>query len=163
MADSGSADAIRSLMFRYAECVDTANFAGLGELFEHGRMLSDRGEEQGMGGDEIPAFYARTNKVHENGTLRTRHISANIIFEIDEDADEARVRSVYVVCQAAGKLPLQPIVAGRYRDRFVRVDGEWRFAERMVLVDLIGDMREHLSFDLSKQQSVDHQAGETWD
>jgi hypothetical protein len=40
--------------------------------------------------------------------------------------------------------PLQPIVAGRYLDRFARVDGAWRFAERRILVDLVGDLSRHL-------------------
>jgi hypothetical protein len=45
-------------------------------------------------------------------------------------------------------LPLQPIVTGRYHDRFERVAGEWRFAQRHMIVDHVGDVREHLTFDL---------------
>ena len=143
--------AITSLMFRYAECVDQANFDGLSELFAHGRITSPSAESQeGMLGEQVGRFYAATNKVHADGTLRTRHLSTNVRIDIDEGANSATARSYYVVLQATPKLPFQPIAGGRYEDRFERVDGQWRFAERVVIVDQIGDMSEHLTFDLSK-------------
>lgn len=144
--------AISSLMFRYAECVDQADFDGLSALFAHGSIRSPSAEdaETGMRGQQIGRFYAATNRVHEDGTLRTRHLSTNVRIDIDEEADSATARSYYVVLQATPKLPFQPIVGGRYEDRFVRVDGEWHFADRVVIVDQIGDMSEHLSFDLAE-------------
>lgn len=144
--------AITTLMYRYAECVDTADFDGLSQLFEHGQMRSTSAadSEHGMRGDQIGRFYAATNRVHDDGTLRTRHVSTNVIVDIDEEADAATARSYYVVLQATPKLPFQPIVGGRYDDRFERVDGSWRFADRVVHVDQIGNMTEHLSIDLEK-------------
>ena len=144
--------AITKLMFRYAECVDTADFDGLSELFARGVLTSSAAADpgEGMRGADVGRFYAATNKVHEDGTLRTRHLATNLIVEIEEDADTATARSYYVVLQATGKLPFQAIVGGRYEDRFERVDGEWRFTDRVVLVDQIGEMSEHLSFDLAQ-------------
>ncbi len=142
--------AITTLMFRYAECVDTADFDGLSELFAHGTLgsTSAADAESGMSGAAIGRFYAATNRVHEDGTLRTRHLSTNVRIDIDEAADRATARSYYVVLQQTQKLPFQPIVGGRYDDRFERVDGQWRFAERVVHVDQLGDVSEHLTFDL---------------
>ena len=40
--------------------------------------------------------------------------------------------------------PLQPIIAGRYSDRFERVDGVWRFSERIIHPELYGDLSHHL-------------------
>ena len=144
--------AISNLMFRYAECVDQADFDGLSALFAHGQIRSTSMEDsaKGMTGAAIGEFYAATNRVHEDGTLRTRHLSTNVRINIDEEADSATARSYYVVFQATAKLPFQAIVGGRYEDRFERVNGEWRFVDRLVLVDQIGNMEEHLSFDLSK-------------
>ena len=144
--------AISNLLFRYAECVDQADFDGLSKLFTHGTIRSTSAEEskKGMRGEQIGRFYAATNRVHDDGTLRTRHLATNVRVEIEEERDSATARSYYVVLQATPKLPFQPIVGGRYEDRFERVGGEWRFADRVVLVDQIGDMSEHLSFDLSQ-------------
>jgi 3-phenylpropionate/cinnamic acid dioxygenase small subunit len=140
--------AITTLMYRYAECIDRADFDGLATLFAHGRIRSSAGPAgSGWSGAEVRDFYAGTNKVHEDGTLRTRHLNANPITDIDEEAGVAEVRSTYVVLQATAKLPFQPIVGGRYEDRFERVDGAWRWAERLIHVDQVGDVSEHLNLD----------------
>lgn len=139
--------AIQHVMFRYAECVDLARFDALGELFRHGRIFA-AGEEPMQGAAQIAKFYAATNKVHGDGTLRTRHLAANPIIEVASDAQTATARSYFVVLQATDAVPLQPIVAGRYEDAFHVVDGAWSFAERIVHVDQIGNMTDHLSFDL---------------
>ena len=140
--------AITTLMYRYAECIDAADFAGLAALFAHGRIRASSGPAGGgWSGDEVRAFYARTNRVHEDGTLRTRHVNANPLVDIDEVSGIANVRSTYLVLQATAKLPFQPIVGGRYEDRFERVAGEWRWAERLIHVDQVGDVSEHLALD----------------
>ncbi len=143
---------IKALMYTYAECVDLARFNELGELFSHGELTSTSAADSGdgMSGDDVAAFYAATNKVHGDGTLRTRHVASNVIVDVAEDGQTATARSYFAVHQGTDALPLQPIVAGRYEDDFALVDEQWRFARRMVIVDQIGDMREHLTFDLSK-------------
>ena len=143
---------IKALMYTYAECVDLARFNELGELFSHGELTSTSSADpgDGMSGDDVAAFYRATNKVHGDGTLRTRHVASNVIVDIAEDGQTAAARSYFAVHQGTDALPLQPIVAGRYEDDFALVDEQWRFARRLVIVDQIGDMREHLTFDLSK-------------
>ena len=143
---------IKALMYTYAECVDLARFDELGELFSHGVLTSTSAADpdDGMSGDDVAAFYRATNKVHGDGTLRTRHVASNVIVEVSEDGQTATARSYFAVHQGTEALPLQPIVAGRYHDDFALIDGQWRFACRMVIVDQIGDMREHLTFDLSE-------------
>ncbi len=152
-----SAEEIRRLMYRYAELVDAARFDEVGELFAHARITAGNGEDEGDGDLEVAAgrdavadLYRNTNKVHPDGTLRTRHLTTNVSVEVDVERDEASARSTFVVLQAAERVPLQPIVAGRYRDRFERVDGAWRFAERCMLVDAVGDVSEHLTIDLDQ-------------
>ena len=39
---------------------------------------------------------------------------------------------------------LHPILAGEYRDRFERVDGAWRFTERIFDPRLFGDLSRHM-------------------
>ena len=143
---SDSHEAIRRLMYEYAECVDLAKFEELGQLFAHGRIGD--GKQWMTKPEQVVKHYSTTNKVHANGTLCTRHLATNTIIDVDEDAGTASSRSYYVVLQATDQLPFQPIVGGRYHDEFERVDGKWRFAERIVIVDQIGNMSEHLSIDL---------------
>jgi 3-phenylpropionate/cinnamic acid dioxygenase small subunit len=141
--------AITSLMFRYAECVDTADFDGIAALFEHGRITNEGVDGAISGPDAVRKLYLRTNRVHDDGTTRTRHVNANPMVDIDEVAGQATARSVFVVFQQTAALPLQPIVSGRYRDTFVRHDNTWRFDCRHIVVEHVGDVREHLTIDLS--------------
>jgi len=141
--------AITTLMYRYAECIDAADFDGIAALFAHGRITNEGVDGEIEGPDAVRALYAGTNRVHADGTLRTRHLTTNVMVDIDEVTGSATARSAFVVFQQTPELPLQPIVAGRYRDAFVRAGNDWRFDRRHIFVDQVGDVREHLSFDLS--------------
>jgi 3-phenylpropionate/cinnamic acid dioxygenase small subunit len=143
--------AITSLMYRYAECIDAADFDGVGELFAAGAITNEGYPGTIAGRNPVAQLYRSTNRVHDNGTLRTRHLTTNVIVDIDEDAGTARARSAFVVFQATPDLPLQPIVTGRYHDRFARVNGQWSFAARHILLEQRGDVREHLHPDLIAQ------------
>jgi 3-phenylpropionate/cinnamic acid dioxygenase small subunit len=136
-------------MYRYAECVDAADFDGIAALFADGRITNEGVEGAIEGPEAVRALYEGTNRVHPDGTLRTRHLTTNVIVDIDEIKGSAAARSAFVVFQQTSELPLQPIVAGRYHDEFARVGNEWRFDRRHIFVDQVGDVREHLSFDLS--------------
>jgi 3-phenylpropionate/cinnamic acid dioxygenase small subunit len=144
--------AITSLMFRYAEYVDAADFDAIADLFADASITNEGVEGEIAGGEAIKQLYLDTNKVHDDGTLRTRHLTANVAVDIEESAGTAAARSSFVVFQQTPSLPLQPIVTGRYRDRFARADRGWRFARRHIIVDHVGDVREHLAFDLAKFQ-----------
>jgi 3-phenylpropionate/cinnamic acid dioxygenase small subunit len=141
--------AITTLLYIYAELMDAADFDGLAVLFADAVLTNEGVDGEVRGGDAIADLYRRTNRVHDDGTLRTRHLTTNVIVEIDDEAGTATARSAFVVLQQTAELPLQPIVAGRYRDRFARVDGRWHFVHRHMHVDQVGDVREHLSFDLA--------------
>ena len=141
--------AITSLLYRYAEYMDAADFDAVAELFGEAVLTNEGVDGEVQGGEAIGRLYRRTNRVHEDGTLRTRHVTTNVIVDIDEDAGTASARSAFVVLQQTPSLPLQPVVTGRYRDNFVRREGSWQFAQRHIVVDHVGDVREHLAFDLA--------------
>ena len=46
--------------------------------------------------------------------------------------------------QATPALPLQCVITGRYHDTFEKVDGHWRFCDRLIIGDLVGDLTQHL-------------------
>ena len=96
------------------------------------------------GRDAIEKMLRASLIVYDDGTPRTKHVTTNIAIEIDEEAGSADSRSYFTVLQALPELALQPIVSGRYQDRFARRDGRWRFVERRVRTDLVGDVSRHL-------------------
>lgn len=146
-ATGDPATAITNLLYRYAEAMDAGDFAAAAELFRHARVVVGPGGEA-VDADGIRAIWEQSVVRYEDGTPRTKHVTTNPIVEIDHQAGTATCRSYYTVFQQVGDGPLQPIIAGRYHDRFERVDGTWRFSERDYrLMDLFGDLSAHLTMD----------------
>ena len=142
--------AITTLMYRYTECIDAADFDGIGELFAHGE-ITNRGVEGAIVGAEAVrgALHAARTGCIRTAPLMTRHLCTNVIVDIDESAGRGDCPLLVPrVLQATPALPLQPIVAGRYRDTFARAHGEWRFAQREMVVEQVGDVSDHLLIDL---------------
>jgi ketosteroid isomerase-like protein len=139
---------IRNLLGRYCELMDAGDFAGLAALFADGRLADDAGNPFATGAQEMLAMWERQTKLYD-GSPRSRHITANPVIDVDEAAGTATCSSSYVVFQGVDGFPFQPIVSGRYNDRFARADdGVWRFSERRYAVDHVGDLSHHLSFDV---------------
>src|SRR4051794_28427034 len=82
--------------------------------------------------------------VYDDGTPRTKHVTTNIAIEVDEEAGTAVSHAYFTALQALPDFALQPIVSGRYEDRFECSHGQWRFVERRVRTDLVGDVSRHL-------------------
>jgi 3-phenylpropionate/cinnamic acid dioxygenase small subunit len=131
--------AITALIHVYAELLDTGDLDGVAHLFDDADYGSpNRGRIHG---------YEAVRKVYDpvilyDGTPRTKHLISNVTIELAGEA--ATARSYFTVLQAVDGGPLQPIIAGRYHDSFALDDGTWRFAERMILPDLIGDLSRHM-------------------
>jgi len=137
---------IERLLFRYARCVDTADFDGLADLFRHAKVYI--GPDESLTGDAVAKLWRRVNRVHPDGTLRTRHVVTNVEVDPTSDGDHANVAAYFLVVQATENLPLQPIVAGSYADTFNKVDGSWAFETMRIQLDLVGDVSEHLRIEL---------------
>ena len=135
--------AIAALVYTYAERIDAGDLAGVAALFADGIYGSDRGGRY-EGAAAVREVLTRLVKLHDDGTPRTKHVTTNLVVELDDRAGSAIARSYFTVLQQTPAIPLQVIVAGRYHDRFVRADGHWRFAERLVYMDLVGDLSDHL-------------------
>jgi 3-phenylpropionate/cinnamic acid dioxygenase small subunit len=134
--------AIENLIATYAELVDDGDFAGVGILLADATFTGGAGSVSG--GAAIEKMLRDNLIVYEDGTPRTKHVTTNVTIEVDEEAGTAVSRSYFTALQALPDLALQPIVSGRYHDRFERRDGQWRFVERHVRTDLLGDVSRHL-------------------
>lgn len=147
---SGSTRRITELIYTYAERIDDGDFAGVAELFADGAITFDGDDRGRRGRDEVLALYERTTRRYPDGTPRTKHVTTNVVVRVAPGGSTATARSYFTVLQAVpGELALQPVVAGRYRDRFARGPAGWHFTQRHISVDLLGRLGHHLLFDLA--------------
>jgi len=146
-------DAIADLVYGYAELIDNGDFAGVAALFADGEITVDGGTPPVQGSAAVQRLYEATTRIYpETGTPRTKHVSTNLVIDIDDAAGRATARSYYTVLQQTPSLPLQTIIAGRYRDEFARAGNAWHFTRRHIVVDLVGDVSQHLLIDLTKEK-----------
>jgi len=138
-----SREAIEALIVTYAERIDAGDLPGVAALFDGAVYRSAQGGAY-HGSRAVLEVLQQKVILHADGTPRTKHVTTNLVVEIDEAGASATARSYFTVLQATERLPLQPIVAGRYHDRFVRAAGTWRFADRLIFMDLVGDLSQHL-------------------
>ena len=140
--------AIQGLLMTYAEWIDAGRLEEAAALFTHAtyRLERDDGSLSATyeGREQVHGFFAGT-RLHADGTPRTKHLVTNVHIELD--GDRASSRCYGTVLQQTDELPLQPIASGRYLDRFERVDGRWRFADRLVTGFLLGDRSQHVHWD----------------
>lgn len=134
--------AIQQLVHAYPRHLDSGDLARLGQLFANAAVHFE-GREQPIVADpaEVTKMFADFVRLYD-GIPRTRHLICNLVI-VPESADRANATSTVLVVQAAPDLPLQPIITGDYRDRFEKVDGGWRYAERFITNDLFGDLSAH--------------------
>jgi 3-phenylpropionate/cinnamic acid dioxygenase small subunit len=153
--------AIAALVFAYAELLDEGRFEELAELLGDASLRSDAPAADEAGhddrsdahGDEVPVlagrerilqFYRSAVIVYDDGTPGTQHVTTNLRVDVADDGISASANSYFTVLQAVDSLQLQPIVAGRYRDRFEKRASTWRFVERRFSTRLVGDLSRHL-------------------
>ena len=141
---------ITNLIHLYAELMDAGRLEECSDLFADARVVfdSDAGPPVVVDRDGLLEVWRSMVAIHGDGTPRTRHLVGTPILEVDGEAGIATCRSTYTVFQQVDDGPLQPIISGRYNDRFERVDGTWRFTERTYAADLVGDLSDHLLYDL---------------
>jgi 3-phenylpropionate/cinnamic acid dioxygenase small subunit len=146
---SDSAIEITNLIYTYAELLDGGDLDAVARLFEHGRICGvENGPPETVfeGSAGVRKLYDMATKIYEDGTPKTKHNTSNVQLYIDEAVGTARSRSYYCVTQATPDLPLQVIVTGHYKDTFQRLDGVWWFDSRIMFVDQLGDVSQHLKF-----------------
>jgi 3-phenylpropionate/cinnamic acid dioxygenase small subunit len=139
---------IANLLYRYAECIDAGDLTGAAALFEHARIRISA--EDTVDAARLLAIWKWLIVLHPDGTPRTKHVITNPIIDVDDDAGTANCRSYYTVLQQTDELPLQVVAAGRYHDRFERIEGQWRYSYRdYSLLDMVGDVSHHLAYPIA--------------
>ncbi len=142
---SDAATQITNLLYIYAERIDAGDLDGAASLFKHARLrVGGDGGDGTVDAEAMQALWRVLIIRYPDGTPRTKHVVTNPIVAVD--GDTATCRSYYTVFQQTDDFPLQPVVAGRYHDRFERVEGQWRFSYRdYTLIDMAGDLSRHMT------------------
>lgn len=122
---------IRELVAGYAQLADGGRFDALLDLFADDATL-EPGELPAVAGREaLRAFFAGTGRdlVAATGRPLVRHHVSNLRIALT-GPDAATGTCYFFVVTERG-----PDHWGRYRDRYVRTGGRWRFQQRTVRTD----------------------------
>jgi hypothetical protein len=150
VARLAAVEAIRDLIYAYSHLIDLGALEDVSELFADAVYGQCDGAGQLVGApivrDAQAVLAANRGFMKMHGTPpspRTKHVTTNVRIQVGDTTTEASARSYITVVQAAGELPLQPILTGRYFDTFAILDGRWRFTQRLFCLDHTGDLSEH--------------------
>ena len=79
-----------------------------------------------------------------DGVPRTKHVITNVVVTVGTGVDVASSTCAFTVLQARPDLPLQPVLSGRYHDEFVRDADGWRYDDRLIITDFVGNLSRHM-------------------
>jgi 3-phenylpropionate/cinnamic acid dioxygenase small subunit len=130
MSDPNAADraAIADILARYCRHLDDERYDSIAELFALDAVFETMGQElHDRAG--IRSFFPE-----DIGGLdrpRGMHVLSSPI--IDLEGDCASAESDWMLVRRNGEGACVIVSAGRYRDRFRRVDGTWKIAHRQAI------------------------------
>jgi len=137
--------AITDLLFEYAHLIDAGDLDGVGALFADSTYRTMGHEVVLRGAAEVSGAQRYVMRLY-GGSPRTHHNVSNVIVQVDGSGREATSRAYFTVVfhpPTPGSDP-RVILTGRYEDTFTCVDGRWRFTDRLIHMDQVGDLSEHL-------------------
>ncbi|MAG31640.1 MAG: hypothetical protein CL908_12200 [Deltaproteobacteria bacterium] len=144
---------ITKLINAYSIALDGGDLMAVGELLQHCviKVPANRLEVRGAEAirrmfEEYTIFYDNEGPADpyaEGSHPHTSHVVGNLEIDVDDDGQCASSRAYVTVFQARPDFPLQPIFRNRYHDRFECAEGEWRFTERVEILDEFQGNTEH--------------------
>jgi len=122
------------LIHAYLRALDGADPDGVADCFaEQGALARPMQPDQIIQGREA----IRASMQSRPKGLVTRHLASNVVIDVTSlDAASGSSSLLMIGCTPVdgAKLPYEsagPLYFGEFRDRFVRVAGEWKFLERL--------------------------------
>jgi hypothetical protein len=136
-------NSIHWIMNEYCYRLDTGDFDGFAELFEHAKWVI-RGDPGGGDTGTAAVRHTLQQVILYDGKPNTKHVMSNVQIDVDESLTRAKAQCYITVFQAVPPdFPLQPIFSGHYYDVLENTDKQWRFTLREISPDLIGDLSRH--------------------
>ena len=133
---------IVNLLHSYPELVNTGQFEAVGELFRYGEVSVVGNPKVSRGAEEVAAMYRDSTFVPSTGPDSLLYTS-NLRVEID--GDTAKARSYFIAFHQKPDNVIAPVVGGRYQDTLAKQDGKWIWKARVMQIDLVGDLGDHLA------------------
>ena len=143
MSDVGD---ITSLIHSYALLLDRGDTDAVAELFRHATWHSEPNGQVLRGIEQIRPVYEQLKT--PKGSPRTKHLLTNLTVEVHPGDVIASAHCYWTVLQnvESGRA-IDIILSGQYVDTFEKAEGTWRFAYRLIVVDLTGDTSGHVDKD----------------
>jgi hypothetical protein len=125
--------ACERLILAYSRALDVGDMNAAADCFaEHGTFARPMAPDQVVAGREAirAALLARPK------TLRTRHLSTNMMIDVESRDAASGLSYLTMVSATPGEgappphLSQGPVWFGEMQDRFVRENGAWKFRER---------------------------------
>jgi hypothetical protein len=120
---------IRELLARLARAMDRVDVEGIKGCYTED-SLDDHGSFHGSGAE----FAERPSRLAPENLSSTHHLGQSLIDLVDGEAYAETYFFVPLIWRLGGQ-NVEIQTAGRYIDRLVKVEGEWKLAFRRVLMD----------------------------
>lgn len=124
---------VRGLLQSYADRLDAGDLDGLTALFAHATWRSSARSEVLAGSHQVRPVYARL--LASTAGTPTTHRLTEVRVEVEPGADVATSTCRWTVLEEQEGSPPTATLTGRYTDRLERVEGRWRFADRLIELD----------------------------
>jgi uncharacterized protein (TIGR02246 family) len=121
-------ESIRQLVARYCHYIDSVQIEEWLDCFTENGAFDFFGSRT-EGREALRELGAGMEATQASTPMR--HIVTNVIVDVDGDTATS---SSYLQILMADRPPTM-MTSGRYQDRLQRVDGRWRFVERVLLPD----------------------------
>jgi uncharacterized protein (TIGR02246 family) len=133
MAEASVEDRTRigDLFARYMWAIDTGDVDTLAGCFTEDGALESPAVGQYCGRSSIRAFAQRFAAFRERGS-QMRHVISNLLVDADGDLASAKCYLVVFLTKDGASRLLGP---GRYECDLRKVDGQWLFQRRLVVMD----------------------------
>ena len=136
---------IERRIYEVGYAIEAGDFQRVGNLMGDATLGSDLGGRKTLqGSEQIRDGYTKTNIVYPGRGRASKEIYHNILVDIDLDHDRATSVTSYTVAHQPPEEPFEILVAGKYEDEWKRVDGEWRWVDRYVIVQYKNNLDRHM-------------------
>jgi hypothetical protein len=130
-------DEVEETIYRFAWAYDQFDADEyVGTFLPDGVMVveSMRGELRLEGQDAIRTFFPKARGYRADSGQQPRHLINNImVTRISDSEVESRCYMTFIRTHSDGSAAVDH--AGRYLDKLTRIDGQWLFSERRILMD----------------------------